>query len=70
MTASARSFFVGKKRKTYGCEMPARRAMSAVVAPAKPLSAISSTAAVEDRLAPLGGSHAVGGLRHGRHAST
>src|SRR2546427_440849 len=39
------SFFVPKSRKRYGCEMPARRAMSSVEVPAQPRSANSVWAA-------------------------
>src|SRR6266516_7632782 len=40
-----RSFFVPKRRKRYGCEMPARFAMSSVDVPSKPRSANSIRAA-------------------------
>src|SRR5262245_46472541 len=40
-----RSFFVRNRRKRYGCEMPARRAISSVEPPAKPFSAKTSRAA-------------------------
>src|SRR2546422_7257932 len=39
------SFFVPKSRKRYGCETPARRAMSSVEVPAQPRSANSICAA-------------------------
>src|SRR5438105_5585708 len=39
------SFFVPKSRKTYGCEMPARRAISSVEAPCSPRDANSICAA-------------------------
>ena len=39
------SFFVRKRRKRYGCEMPARRAISSVDAPESPCSANTSRAA-------------------------
>jgi hypothetical protein len=39
------SFFVPKRRKRYGWEMPARRAMSSVDVPAKPFSANCAIAA-------------------------
>src|SRR5262249_37577165 len=39
------SFFVRKRRKRYGCEMPAMRAMSSVEAPARPCAANASIAA-------------------------
>src|SRR5579862_5825478 len=44
-TARKSSFFVPKRRKTYGCEMPARSAMSSVEAPSKPCAANSTSAA-------------------------
>src|SRR4051812_39522793 len=39
------SFFVRKRRKRYGCEMPALRAISSVEAPERPCSANASRAA-------------------------
>ena len=39
------SFFVRKSRNRYGCEMPARRAISSVDAPESPCSAKTSRAA-------------------------
>src|SRR3954447_10796742 len=44
-TAMNRSFFVPKSRKTYGCEMPARRATSSVEEPCRPSSAKTANAA-------------------------
>ena len=52
--AAAKSFFLlPKRRKTYGCEMPARRAMSSVDVPCSPFSANSIMRRVEDALAPF-----------------
>src|SRR5262245_8501578 len=45
MTALKSSFFVPKSRKTYGCEMPARRATSSVEEPWSPFSAKTASAA-------------------------
>ena len=39
------SFFVPNSRKTYGCEIPARRAISSVEAPCRPASANTASAA-------------------------
>ena len=44
-TAVKSSFFVPKSRKTYGCEMPATRAISSVDAPWSPCEANSAIAA-------------------------
>src|SRR5262249_20625959 len=45
MTALKSSFFVPKRRNTYGCEMPARRATSSVEEPGGPFSAKNPSAA-------------------------
>src|SRR5260221_2798272 len=43
--AMNRAFFDGNRRKTYGCETPARLAMSSVVVPCRPRRENSATAA-------------------------
>ena len=47
------SFFVPKRRKRYGCEIPAARAMSSVEAPWRPFAANSVVRRLEHRRAPL-----------------
>ncbi len=53
MTAMNSSFFEPKRRKRYGCEMPARRAIASVEAPWSPRSANSTLRRLEDGDAPL-----------------
>ena len=65
LAARKSSFFVPKSRKTYGCEMPARRAMSSVDVPCSPRCGELVPRGLEDLLAALLGAHA--GLDcHGR----
>ena len=58
------SFFVPKRRKRYGCEIPARSAIVSVDVPWSPVGELVARG-LEDRLAALLGGHP--GRRGGAH---